>query len=60
MTIPESLGEALLAKEQVRRANQSPNAIAKGDLFCLKLSTKDTKGHEEFPKESRVGQVFPP
>ncbi len=58
MTIPESLGEALLAKEQVWRANQSPNAIAKGDLFCLKLSTKDTKGHKEFSKEAHVGNLL--
>ena len=35
MTIVESLGEAWLVNKYVLRANQSPNAIAKGDLFCL-------------------------
>jgi hypothetical protein len=35
MTIQKSLGEALLVKTKVLNKNQSPNAIAKGDLFYL-------------------------
>lgn len=43
MTISESLGRAWLVEKYVLNANQSPNALAKGDLFCLNLNTKDTK-----------------
>jgi hypothetical protein len=35
MTIRVSLGEALLIEKEILKAYESPNAIAKGDLFCL-------------------------
>jgi hypothetical protein len=34
MTIIRPLGEALLVKKKVLKGNKSPNAKAKGDLFC--------------------------
>lgn len=51
MTISQSLGEALPVKKSVLRGNQSPNATAKGDLFCQDLNTKGTKSTKEYLKK---------
>jgi hypothetical protein len=45
--IPGSLGEAWLVKTSVLNRNQSPNAVAEGDLFYLDLNAKVMKGTKE-------------
>jgi hypothetical protein len=59
MTIPGLVGEAFLVKKLSPRRNQSPNATAKGDLFCLGLNTKDTKYSKVVSRhEGKNPQIF--